>query len=462
MDNWIESEFASIDIGDKRLNNRAQQILNNLSSAPGRTIPQTFLHWNEIKACYRFFDNPTVTYEKLLNPHRKEVIERIKKESIVLFPTDTSILDYSSKNAMGGKGRIQGKNTGFFLHATLAITPERLNLGVIDSKIWTRDFVSETSSNPHRDDLPIEKKESFRWLESYRNISQIAESCSKTQFIYIADREADIVELLGEASKEKANGKNIDVLIRSQHDRQIDIKDPKGDLNKPYEKLRQKLKSSPSLGTIKFTIPATTERKSREVVQAIKTGTLIIRTKKYNGNDTQKITINAVMAIEESNTEDSLCWIFLTTLPVKTFEQGCRVVEFYLCRWEIEVFFKVLKSGCKVEERQLETSERLKPLIALFLVLSWRIMYVMMLGRLTPDISCGDIFADAEWKSVFKILNRKEQIPDKPPSLNEFIIMIANLGGYVEGKNALPPGVKVMWRGMSRMKDFALAWEAFA
>ena len=419
MDNWIESEFASIDIGDKRLNDRTQHILNSLNSAPGRTIPQVFLSWKEIKASYRFFDNPSVTYEKLLKPHQKEVIERIKNERIVLFPTDTSILDYSSKKAMKGKGRIRGENTGFFLHATLAITPERLNLGVINSKIWTRDFVSKTSSKTHRDDLSIEKKESFRWLESYRNISQIAEHCPKTQFVYIADREADIVELLAEAIQEKSNGKNVDILIRSQHDRQLDIKDPEGDLNKPYEKLRQKLKSSPSLGTIKFTIPATTERKSREVVQAIKTGTLIIRTKKYNGNATQKITINAVMAIEESATEDPLCWIFLTTLPVDTFEQGCRIVEFYLCRWEIEIFFKVLKSACKVEERQLETTDRLKPLIALFLVLSWRIMYVMMLGRLTPDLSCGDIFTDAEWKSVFKILNRQERIPDKPPSLNE-------------------------------------------
>jgi len=463
MENWIASEFTSINLKDERLNKRAKIILDKLGHAPARTIPQAFRTWKDIKACYRFFDNPAVTDNNILKPHMEKTIERIKNEPVVLLPTDNSILDYTPKKAMKGKGEVCHKRDGIFLHASLAVTPERLSLGVVDAKLWIRgvDYISQTEA--HRDDLPIEEKESYRWLEGYKKSCEIARECPNTQIIYITDREGDIIELLGEAIKEKKSGKCADIIIRSQHDRQLDEKDPDGTLNKPYKKLIKTLKNTPALGELEFVIPPSQGKKGRTVKQQIKASSFTFRTKKYNGNPTCKVTINVVMAIEENPPagESPLCWIFHTTMSINTFAEVRKVIEYYLCRWEVETFFKVLKSGCKIEERQLESTERMKPLIALFLILSWRIIYVMMLGRICPEMSSGDIFCEAEWKSVYKILNIKEKIPENPPTLNEFILMIAQLGGYVGGKKAPPPGVKVMWRGMARMVDFAIAWEAF-
>lgn len=126
----------------------------------------------------------------------------------------------------------------------------------------------------------------------------------------------------------------------------------------------------------------------------------------------------------------------------------------------MEIFFKILKSGCKIEERELKTAARLKNMMAIFFVLAWRLMYIIGMGRKHPDIACSELFEDVEWKSVYKIV-KKKPIPSIPPSLEEFIFMIAGLGGYIAGKNRPPPGPKVMWKGMSKMSDFALAWESF-
>ncbi len=174
-----------------------------------------------------------------------------------------------------------------------------------------------------------------------------------------------------------------------------------------------------------------------------------------------KVEINEVMEIEKDCPEEekTVMWIFITSLPINNFEEVSKVIKYYLCRWEIETFFKVLKSGCKIEERQLQSTDRMKSLISVFLILSWRIMFTMMLGRVCSEVSSGDLFTASEWKSVCKILNKV--VPRKPPPLGEFIEMIGRLGGYTKRKNGGPPGVKAMWKGMVRMVDFSIAWEAF-
>jgi transposase-like protein/transposase Tn5 family protein len=455
MDEWVNSEFAGVEFGDKRLNKRIKFIASKLSYAPGRTIPSAFTTWKEIKACYRFLSNERINPQKLLIPHIEQTINRIKEHPIVLLLADSSGLDYSSKISIEGKGRLSNSLEGIWIHPLMAVTPERLSLGNVDITFWQRGEKSEI----HRDLQPIEEKESFRWLEGFRKAVEVAKECKETQIIYVADREADIVELIEEATHQKPEENSPDILIRVQHDRQLDEKDPNGTINRPYKKLVKTLTETKAIGSLSFTIPASHGIAARAVTQKLKKASLTFRTKKKN-SPVRKVTINVVMAIEEG-VPGGLCWIFLTTLPIDSFENVIKVINFYLCRWEIETFFKVLKSGCKVEERYLSSVDKMEVLIALFCVISWRIMYAMMLGRICPDMPCDQIFSEAEWKSVYKILNKKEKIPDEPPPLMRFIKMVATLGGYVDSKSAGVPGAKVMWRGMSRMMDFAIAWEAF-
>jgi IS4 transposase len=449
---WAEVEFKTIDLGDARLNRRVIKIVEALGLAPGRTIPQAFQSWGSTKACYNFFSNGLVSEKKIIAPHVKQTIERMKEYPVVLLPNDTSELDYNTKEAMGGRERITNTKKGLWLHPTIAVTPERVMLGIVDINFWKRKL-EVNAKRSKQDKLPIEDKESYRWLQSYRRSCEIAREVPETQFINIADREGDIIEIFDEIAKQKEIGKAADVIIRSQHDRLLEGK--KGE----QEKLWKKLQEAPSLGEIEFVVPATEKRSGRKVKQKLKGISVSIKP----GNKSTVVQINAVMAIEEDPPagEDPLIWILLTSLPVSTFEDAVKVINYYLCRWEIETFFKVLKSGCKVEERQLQTTERMKALITVFMILAWRVMFTMMMGRVCGEMSCDVIFDEAEWKAVYKILNKKQALPEKPPSLGEFVIMIAVLGGYVDRNKEGPPGVKVVWKGMARMVDFALAWEAF-
>lgn len=455
---WVELEMETIDLGDRRLNQRSISIMEGLGLAPGRTIPQTFQAWNEIKATYNFFNNDLVSEEKILAPHLEKTIERIKEYPVVLFASDTTDINYTTKIAMKGKERLDNKQNGLWLHATIAVTPERLNLGLIQANFWHREpEVAEKSSASRtaQDKAPIEKKESYRWLKSYQRACEIAKEVPGTQIVNITDREGDIIELfeLAKSGNKENNGANF--IIRSQYDRLIEIETD----DKETKKLWQKLKNAESVGEVEFTISTRGDRKARKVKQQLKAISVTLTP----SHKKKAILVNAVMAIEEKppEGEEPLIWIFITDLLIKTFEDICKVIEYYLCRWQVELFFKVLKSGCKVEERQLQTADRIKNLIAIFMVLAWRVMFAMMLGRICGEMSCVDLFDDAEWKSVYKIVNKKKTLPRKPPSLNQFITMVAVLGGHIEQKGGEPPGVKTMWKGMARMVDFSIAWEAF-
>ena len=448
---WANEEFKTLNIGDLRLNRRAIHLFDQIGFSPGRTFPQIFQTWRELKACYNFFDNILVTGEKLLAPHIQNTIERIRQFPVVLLPCDTTELDYTTKDAMKGKERVTNQKEGIWLHPTLAVTPERLTLGIVEANFWHRNpEVADKSaaSKTARENAPIEEKESYRWLQSYRKACEIAKLVPSTQLIHLADREGDMMEIFEEAVKQRTQGVHANFIIRSQYNRNIE--------SETGCKLWDILKQQASLGEIEFFIPATKKRKERKVIQSLKSTTITVVRKN------KQAEVNAVMAIETTppDGEEPIVWVLITDLPINTFENVKTVISHYLCRWEIELFFKVLKSGCKIEDRQLRTTNRMQNLITLFMVVSWRVMFTMMLGRSCPDLLCSDLFEEAEWKSVYKVLNRNKPIPEKAPTLGEFMIMIAILGGYIRQKSGGPPGVKVIWKGMGRMKDFALAWEA--
>jgi hypothetical protein len=457
---WVEDEMELIDLGDHRLNQRSFSILEGLGLAPGRTIPQAFQAWSEIKATYNFFNNGLVSEEKILAPHLVKTIGRIKEYPVVLLTSDTTDINYTTKSIMKNKERLDNKQNGIWLHATVAITPERLNLGLIQANFWHREkevAKKDSASKKARSKAPIEEKESYRWLKSYQKACDIAKEAPGTQIINISDCECDIIEFFELAESKNNEEFKANFIIRSQYDRLIETNNTEAD--EVVNKLWGKLKKADSLGELEFTISTRGNRKARKVKQDLKA----VKVTLTPSEKKKSITVNAIMAIEKQapEGEDPVIWIFITDLPIKTFKDVCKIIEYYLCRWQIELFFKVLKSGCKIEERQLQTVGRIKNLMAIFFVISWRVMFTMMLGRLCGEMSCIDLFDEAEWKSVYKILNKKKALLRKPPTLGEFIVMIAKLGGYVEQKDGEPPGVKTMWKGMARMVDFSLAWEAF-
>ena len=450
---WSEEELLYADFGDKRLEDRFIKLLKSLGDNPSGNIPSCCNGWSETMAGYRFFQNEKVTSEKVLESHRRRTIERIQKHDVVLIVQDTSNLSYTKKKEkIKNLGYIDSPNDyGMLLHPTIAFTPEGLCLGVTTMQTIIRDinnFGRSHESKPFN--TPIEKRESYRWLEGYREAARIQEETSDTQVIMVGDREADIYEIYEEASICQTNW-----IIRARHNRRLEARK-----NWPKEeRLFDKIKRLTPIGTIEYKLPAREKRKARQVTLEIrassKTITPPLNSQKLGYGSHQ---INFLL-LEESNPpkgEKPISWRLVTSLPVDSLENAQKVVQYYIARWGIECFFRVLKTGCAVEELQLQDYDHLAPCIALYLIVAWRVMFLTHLGRRCPDIPCNSVFLDAEWQAAYIVAYQKKP-PKRPPTLYEMICLIATFGGYLNRKGDPPPGSQSLWIGIQRTKDFTLA-----
>ena len=481
MQAWVEKELESVDFGDERLDARFRLMMDDLSQKPSASVPTACGGWAETAAAYRFFDNERVDSEGVLQPHREATLNRIGEEAVVLLVQDTTELDVTRpQQQMKDAGPLNDESRwGFYDHPLVAFTPERIPLGVVHAEIWARDVEEfrahqeekardRWAKDKRKKHRTIEEKESLRWLEGYRRGCEVAHRFPKTQIVVIADSEADIYECFAAADRQDGQ-KKAEWITRACQDRSLTKSVPQG-----YPRLREKVASTRVLGTMELEVRArppheakkgekrNQPRTARTAIMTIQATQVKLRGPQRPGGRPADVTVNAIL-VRETNPprgEEPIEWLLLTSLPISSFKQVRRVIEYYCCRWQIEIYFRVLKSGCRVEDRQFEDAARYLPCLAMYMVIAWRVMYVMMLGRECPEMSCAEVFSEAEWKSVYVVVCR-ESAPETPPTLQEMIYLIARLGGHLGRTQDGPPGPKAMWIGMQRMTDLATAWCAF-
>jgi hypothetical protein len=369
------------------------------------------------------------------------------EQPVVLCVQDTSELDYSSQKQMLGLGPLTFEvQQGLLIHPTVAITPDRLTLGVLDNRIWARDAETYGKSE-HRASKSIEEKESFRWIEGYQQICEISQRLPDTQCVYVADRESDIYELFAEAGEQENPA---DFLIRASHDR-IVLDD---------SRLSEELAQAAVLGEATFELPSTHSRKCQPVTQRLKAVRVNLRPpKKKSHLPSVAVTVILAEEVRPPKGEKPITWILLTNLSVTTGDQVLEKLQWYLCRWQIEIFFRILKSGCKVEKLQLECTERLRPALAMYMIIAWRVLYLTYLGRECPDLPCDLVFDTKEWQAIH-LVSTQTRAPEQVPSLNTILRMIAGMGGFLARKSDGEPGPQTIWIGLQRTRDFVLALDA--
>jgi hypothetical protein len=444
----LAAELSGIALGDQRLNRRARRVLEKLGEKPTVSIPAACGGWDETRAAYRLFDHDEVTAERVLSPHIACTEARLRAHPRVLCIQDTTELDYTTKKGIAGLGPLNYESRwGLYLHPTLAVTPDRVPLGLLDLYSWAREpgRLGE-DKDPNR---PLEDKESVRWVDGFARVNVLAERLSETRLTYIADREGDIYDLFVEAP---CPDQGADWLVRVQHSDRL-LSDGR--------KLRAALEAAPVLTEIRFDRPAAKGRKARSIHQQLKVVRVTLKAPVRPDRTLIDVTVTALLATEPNPPagEDALEWVLVTNLPVETPEQASEKLLWYLCRWQVEIYFKVLKSGCRIEELQLETRERLEPALAFYMIIAWRVLYLTMLGRECPEMPCDTVFADEEWKAVYLVTQRKPP-PEQPPSLDTMVRMVASLGGFLNRKSDGFPGPKTLWVGLQRVPDFVLALEA--
>lgn len=452
MKSWAYDEVETADLGDSRLNHRLAIILEQLGAHPQLSIPAACGGWAETLAAYRFFDNEKTDFDAILAPHRDATIERMKASPVVLLAQDTTEDD--EHICLGPKRLGTLKNTEKIerrLHPTVAFTPSRICLGVVKAAYWKRDKPSPRRERRYKG---VDEKESGHWIDSYQDSCALQAQMPDTLLVNLADREGDIYEWFAEYDDYAADVR-ADWVVRATQNRRLQANESGTKL------LWDELERSSALGRLKIEVKPRIGRSGRMADVTVRAASVKLKPPARVGYRLPEVTIHAVLALEENPPigVEALEWLLLTSLPVYGFEQAATVIEWYGVRWCVEVYFHVLKSGCQIKELHLETEERLLPCLALYMIIAWRVLFTLMLGRACPDMACDILFDEQEWRAAYIVVKRRSP-PSKPPTLGEMVAWVASLGGYLGRKHDGPPGPKVMWIGLQRLYDFAIALEA--
>lgn len=471
MDSWLQSELGSVELGDVRRERRLLKVAAGMWTCPGASVQGAACGWAEAQGAYRLWQSPEVTPQAILEPHYEQTSQRAKLHRLVLHIQDTTELDYTTKKALQGAGALaELTRRGFLAHSEYLLQEDGLPLGLSHSHIYAR-LDEEHGQSALRHQLPIEDKESFRWLEGYRRACDLRQLNPGQVVIDITDREGDIYEIFEEWKGRQEQGEPYaHWIIRCHQDRCI-----RPSAQHPQcTHLKEAIAAAPALGKIQLKIRAKEQFKKvkgkrQRTFRTARTAALEIRICEVElkppwrpaERKLSPIKIRVVMANEIAAPpgEDPIQWILLTDLKVRTFKKALQVLNLYARRWQIEVFHKILKSGCCVEKSQLKDDQRLLPRVALQIVLAWRIHYLTLLGRVCPQLPCSAVFDPCEWKPLVVIF-RGKAYEDQEPSLSQMIQWIGSLGGHLGRKSDKEPGPQSIWKGMLRVLDFALLWQA--
>ena len=449
---WVDREVAGCQFRDVRLGERFRKLLKQIGSAIGQAIPFACQDWANTKAAYRFFSNDRVDEKAILSGHFEATHDRFAAtDGYVLVLHDTTEFTFKREkpeligstcivNGKSKKGRITFLTVcGILMHSSLVVTTDGLPLGLAAIKFWTRKKFKGSNAlkkkiNPTR--VPIEEKESMRWLTNLRQSTDLLDAPERC--VHIADREGDIYELFCEAHEA-----NTHFVIRTCVDRlagdgehtvademdegrvkglhRVEVRDRNGDVDEAVLEIKyRRIKVLPPIG----------------------------KQKRYPA-----LTLTVIHAEErgEPKNRDKIEWKLITDLTVQSRNDAIEKVNWYAMRWKIETFHKILKSGCRAEESQLRTAERLVNLISVFCILSWRIFWLTMLNRVDPDAPADLALTQSEIDLLDKLVADKSEKRPAIKTISHYQIKIARLGAYLARANDGPPDNKVIWRGLSRL-----------
>jgi len=459
MTSWLDEELSGCVFKDKRLESRFKQIVKTLSKGNGKAIPDVCEQWSMAKATYRFLSNDRVEEREILAGHFNQTSNRIKaSKGPVLILHDTTEFSYKrktpddigythkmphiNKSARDRLG-VEYKVCGILMHASLAISPEGLPLGLTSTKFWTRKEFKNTEQmkrkiNPTR--IPVADKESIKWIENLHASNDVS-GTNPSRLIHIGDRESDIYEYISDCHESGAH-----YIVRACVNRLASESTIAEELARDQQhSYKHKIRFTNADGNIVT------------AALGIKVKTVILHPPFGKQRDYPDLKVTIVSALETGCPEGRprIKWTFLTNLPVQTRTDTLSVLDWYKQRWKIEIYFKILKSGFKAEESKLRTANRLSRLISIYCILAWRIQWITMLNRESTKLSPQLAFDDMERR----ILEQYFKIQKTPKTLQQYITYLAQLGGYLNRANDPPPGNTVIWRGLNKLSELRTGFE---
>ena len=473
---WAENELGDAPLGDQRLSARLVRSAELLASCPGHAFTGA-PDRAAVKGYYRLIDHPDesqVTPEHIVAPHRARTLERMRAHDTVLCIQDGSDLNFATRPGCEGLGIIgrnqtTAKTLGLHLHLTFAVSGAGLPLGVMRCGFdepppggeaspeqapgeSDEKHVGNTNTEPETDDAA---RKTRRWLDGLHDVAEAAsELPRKVRVISVMDREADFFELF---DAQRRIGR-VDVLVRAKHNRR---------LGQGLPKLFDALRNAPADGHVEIEIARVSKRPktSRKQARPARTARVARAEVHYRAltlpstlEGRAPVTLWAVHVRETAPPEGEkpLEWFLLTSERVESIEAALETVGHYLRRWRVEDFFRVLKSGCRVEHLGFHSAERLERALAIQAVIAWRLMLMTLLGREVPECDAELLFSDIELR--FLADYAADAALPAPRNLAGAVLLVARLGGYQNRKHDPPPGHQIMWRGYERMSLATLGY----
>jgi hypothetical protein len=445
MSDWVADEVSGARMKDRRLTRRLGQLLSQLSRDPERSVPSACKQWSDVLGAYRFFDNDRVEYVDVLSGHKAATIARAAGHQVILVAQDTTFLSLEKPHPKGDFGTLkETEREEHLLHVNVAFADSRVNLGVLSAKFWQR-----TGVTTHRTQRATKDKESQRWLDGYHTACEVQAQYPEQWVISIADREGDIREWY-EIAQETKQSDAASFIVRAKQERRIEIDDDE------HGYLWEWMAARPHLGSYDVAVAAKGGKPARTAKVTIRAGEVTLLGQL--GRTLRPLTLHAVWAQEEQPPEGiaPLRWMLLTDIPVSTYEEARAIIEWYRARWEIEVYFRVIKNACHIEALRLQTPNRLYNAIAVYLIIAWRLHMLTMLAREQPDVPCNQVLSDEEWQTIY-IMQKEKPPPKKPPKLRDITRMLAMLGGFLARKGDGEPGTKSIWIGYTNLLSYIKA-----
>ena len=390
---WVARELTRGGLPEARLEQRLHQLVALLGAQPSASIPQACGDWPATKGAYRFFDNNRVAHGAIMASHRDACQERMQEAGMVLVLQDTTTLDYTAHPDTEDLGPLDHpQRRGLFVHSALVTNLAGVPLGLLDQQVWTRD-PKTVGKSKQRKQLPITEKESFKWLRGLR--ASLEEQPDEVCLITVADREADIFDFFQDAAEHGTQ-----VLVRGSWNRRLDTPQP--------DYVWDAVGRTPVQGRYTVAVGRGRERPPREATVTVRFAPVTLAPPRHRRGEAglTPLDLYAIEVQEETPPADGsepLQWLLVTNRPVESFAQARECARWYSLRWLVERFHYVLKSGCRIEERQLGTAARLQRCLGVYALVAWRLLWLTYQARVTPEAPCTIALEKSEWQALSRL-----------------------------------------------------------
>jgi len=435
---WAAQLAAATPLPDARLNTRLERLLTHVAEKPLDAFPQALPDWHQAKATYRFLANDRVESNALLTGLRDTTVAAVSSLPLVYVIHDTTTCSYSSLKQTTGLGYVNDLEAarGLHCHSSLALRPDGVALGLLHQHYWARLELRKTRAQ----DRDLEDKESIKWLHGLDATKQALETLPAEQrprVVHIMDREGDIHEVFA-----KVLSWGHGAIIRRYRNRSV-AEEP-GDAD-------EAIWQGPVLARVRLKLPASHGRKARTAVVELRAQemTLTPRCHVERGRQPLRLTMVAVREVDTPPAGDEqIKWLLWTTEPARTKKQILAVVRTYALRWRIEDFHLVWKQGCRVEQLQLGTRERLEKALVVYAGVAVRLLRLRDLARQEPEMPCTEVLSEEEWRALYlHVTGKAPSTQTLVPTVAQAVKWIGRLGGHLGRKRDGMPGVRTLWRG---------------